>query len=129
MRYGLLFSSTLPPEWNIHRNQLVYIVSDFVELCNTVFADGLASKGYKVVVAAAKDTARAVLFEDNGIVVGEQLDGIVDIQIVLGTKGLGYDDAPQLVDFAEKACGFHSGHPFCFLPDYVPVCRKFTKLR
>lgn len=92
----------------------ISIVSDITELCNTVFADGLALIGHQRLVAAAKNTACAIFFENDGVVVGEQLDGIVDIQVILGAQGLGHDDTPQLVDFAEKSCGFHFGHPFCF---------------
>ena len=33
------------------------------------------------------------------IALGEELDGIVGVQIILGAQGFGDDDAPQLIDF------------------------------
>ena len=73
--------------------------ADAFELVETVGADRLALKLAQVVAVAAEDAAHRVLFDHDRVGLGEELDGIVDVQIIFGAQGLRNYDAPQLIDF------------------------------
>ena len=69
-------------------------------------------KGDDILLSAAEDASLAVLFEHDGVAVGEDFQCVVNLQIELCAQILGDQHAPQLIDFADTIGRFQWDHPF-----------------
>ena len=79
-----------------------------LELIEAIGADALAVEKYNVVGIVAEDTCRMIFLQDDAVIVGEDLDGVLNLD-VHGLSDLDREnDSAQLIYFSNHSGGFHN---------------------
>ena len=83
-----------------------------LDLVETIGADAFTVEENDVVCVVAEDAGGMILLEDDAAVVGEDLDGVLDLDVHRLADLNGEHDSAELVNFSDHSCRFHN---VCFL--------------
>ena len=79
-----------------------------LDLCQTVGTDTLAAEEGDVVRVVAEYAGGMIFLQDDAVIIGEDLDGILYLNVHCFTDFNGENDSTQLVYFSYHSCGFHN---------------------
>jgi hypothetical protein len=79
----------------------------FLDLIQTVCADAFAVKENDVVSIVAENACGMILLKDDTVVVGENFDGVLNLDIHCFSDFNRENDSAQLVYFSDHSGGFH----------------------
>ena len=95
----------------------------FLDLIETSGADALAVEEDDIIGVVAEDAGRMIFLKDDAIIIGEDLDGILDLDVHGFADLNGEHDSAQLVDFSDHSGGFHNVWvPFICYGDVSMTC-------
>ena len=75
----------------------------FLDLIQTVGADTLAIKEYDVIRVVAEHACRVVFLQDDAVIIGEDLDRVLDLDVHCFADLDRKNDSSQLVDFSDHS--------------------------
>ena len=84
---------------------LLFIVSSEVllELIQTICADALTIEENNVVGVVAEDTCRVIFLQNDPVIIGEDLDRVLDLDVHCFADLDRKNDSSQLVDFSDHS--------------------------
>ena len=77
------------------------------EICEAFAANEFTLVGFQMVGAAAKDAGVLMLLDNDALPFQRDFEGVPCGDLQGATHFFGYDDAAELVDVTDDACGFH----------------------
>ena len=79
-----------------------------LELIQASGANALAVEENDVICVVAEDAGRVVFLKNDAVIIGEDLDGVLNLDVHCFSDLDRKNDSSQLVYFSDHSCGFHN---------------------